>query len=224
MAVIMPISVVLALVLSVGLFFFLPAAITSLIERLTGPLDAWLKSVAEGLLKMTIFVVYMLLVTLMPEIRRTFEYHGSEHKSIFCYEKGLPLTVENVRIQRRFHPRCGTSFMIVMMIISIVVGIFIPWEWADVNVRVLNVLIRMAFKILLVPVICGLGYEFLMYAGKHDNLLIRILSAPGLLMQRITTREPSDDMIEVAIAALKGALPEEFPEENNENSAEASNQ
>lgn len=224
MAVIMPISVVLALALCVGLFFFLPAAATSLLERFTGELDAWLKSVVEGLLKMVIFVAYMLLVTLMPEIRRTFEYHGSEHKSIFCYEKGLPLTVENVKAQRRFHPRCGTSFMIVMMIISIIIGIFIPWEWADVNVKILNILIRMGFKILLVPLVCGLGYEFLMYAGKHDNIFVKILAAPGLWMQRITTREPTDDMMEVAIAALKGALPDEFPPEEEKPDGENQNQ
>ena len=150
----------------------------------------------------------------MPDIKRTFQYHGSEHKTIACYEKGLELTVENVRSQKRFHPRCGTSFMIVMILISIAVGMMIPWEWADVSVRILNILIRTGFKLLLVPVVCGLGFEFLMFAGKHDNFIVRALSAPGLWMQRITTKEPDDSMIEVAIAATKGALPDEFPKED----------
>lgn len=214
MVVIMPVSVILAVALSIFLFFMLPTYTTGLVEKLTGAeLASWAKSLIEGFLKLVIFVIYLLLVSLMPDIKRTFQYHGSEHKSIFCYEKGLPLTVENVRIQRRFHPRCGTSFMIVMILIGVLVGMLIPWDWADVNSKILNTVIRSGFKILLLPVTCGLGYEFLMYAGKHDNLLIKILSAPGLWMQRITTKEPDDSMIEVAITALKGALPDEFPPE-----------
>ena len=215
MVVIMPISIILALVLSVGLFFLLPTYATKGIEYLIGsPLDGWLKSIIEGVMKIIIFICYLLLVSLMPDIKRTFMYHGSEHKSIFCYEHGLPLTVENVRMQRRFHPRCGTSFMFVMILIGVLIGILIPWDWANVDSKILSSLIRTGIKLLLLPLTCGIGYEFLMYAGKHDNALVKIFSAPGLWMQRITTKEPDDSMIEVAIAALKGAMPEEFPEED----------
>ena len=215
MVVIMPISIILALVLSVGLFFLLPTYATKGIEYLIGsPLDGWLKSIIEGVMKIIIFICYLLLVSLMPDIKRTFMYHGSEHKSIFCYEHGLPLTVENVRMQRRFHPRCGTSFMFVMILIGVLIGILIPWDWANVDSKILSSLIRTGIKLLLLPLMCGIGYEFLMYAGKHDNALVKIFSAPGLWMQRITTKEPDDSMIEVAIAALKGAMPEEFPEED----------
>ena len=217
MVVIMPISIILALALSVGLFFLLPTYATKGIEYLIGsPLDGWLKSIIEGVMKIIIFICYLLLVSLMPDIKRTFMYHGSEHKSIFCYEHGLPLTVENVRMQRRFHPRCGTSFMFVMILIGVLIGILIPWDWANVDSKILSSLIRTGIKLLLLPLTCGIGYEFLMYAGKHDNDLVKIFSAPGLWMQRITTKEPDDSMIEVAIAALKGAMPEEFPEEDAE--------
>ncbi len=217
MVVIMPISIILALALSVGLFFLLPTYATKGIEYLIGsPLDGWLKSIIEGVMKIIIFICYLLLVSLMPDIKRTFMYHGSEHKSIFCYEHGLPLTVENVRTQRRFHPRCGTSFMFVMILIGVLIGILIPWDWANVDSKILSSLIRTGIKLLLLPLTCGIGYEFLMYAGKHDNAIVKIFSAPGLWMQRITTKEPDDSMIEVAIAALKGAMPEEFPEEDAE--------
>lgn len=215
MVVVMPISIILAIVLSIGLFFLLPTYTTRGVEALAGTaLSAWLKGVLEGVMKIIIFVLYLLATSLVPDIKRTFQYHGSEHKSIFCYEKGLELTVENVRPQRRFHPRCGTSFMFVMILIGILIGILIPWEWG-IESKFLSSLIRVGIKLLLLPLTCGIGYEFLMYAGKHDNLLIRILSAPGLWMQRITTKEPDDSMIEVAIAALKGALPDEFPPEED---------
>ena len=141
----------------------------------------------------------------MKDIRRTFEYHGAEHKSIFCYEAGEELTVENVKKHSRFHPRCGTSFIFVILIISILINSlpFIPWD---------NMLLRMLCKLLVLPLTVGIGFEFIMFAGKHDNIITRILSAPGLWMQRITTKEPDDDQIEVAIIALKTALPNEFPE------------
>ncbi len=204
----MGVAMVLGVALSLFLFMFLPTFFTNLLERLTGDLGLW-KSLIEGFIKIGIFVAYMLLVSLMKDIRRTFEYHGAEHKSIFCYEAGKELTVENVRTQSRFHPRCGTSFMFVMLGISIISGLFITWD---------NMLLRVLFKLLLLPLVMGVGYEFLMYAGKHDNAFVRILSAPGLWMQRITTREPDDAQIECAIASLKAAMPEEFPAENtNEN-------
>lgn len=201
---VMAISMVLGIALAVFLFMFLPTFFTGLIEKLTGDLGM-LKNVIEGVIKISIFVIYMLLVSLMKDIRRTFEYHGAEHKSIFCYESGAELTVENVRKQSRFHPRCGTSFMFVMLIISIISGLFITWE---------NQLIRVLLKLLMLPLVMGVGYEFLIYAGKHDNIVVRILSAPGLWMQRITTREPDDSQIECAIISLKAAMPEEFPPDN----------
>lgn len=201
--VIMGIAMVLAVVLSVVLFFWLPAFLTKCIERLTGDIGLW-KSAIEGVIKIGIFVSYLLLVSLMKDIRRTFEYHGAEHKSIFCYEAGKELTVENVREQSRFHPRCGTSFMFVMLGLSIFAGLFITWD---------NQLVRALFKILTLPLVMGVGYEFLIYAGKHDNFIVRALSAPGLWMQRITTREPDDAQIECAIISLKASMPDEFPAE-----------
>ncbi|MBQ8447320.1 MAG: DUF1385 domain-containing protein [Clostridia bacterium] len=200
---IMTVAMVLAVVLFVVLFFWLPTFLTNLLEMLTGDLGMW-KSVVEGAIKIGIFVAYLSLVSLMKDIRRTFEYHGAEHKSIFCYEAGKELTVENVREQSRFHPRCGTSFMFVMLALSIISGMFIPWH---------NQLLRVICKLLMLPLVMGIGYEFLMYAGKHDNFIVRVLSAPGLWMQRITTREPDDSQIECAIASLKAAMPEEFPPE-----------
>ena len=201
--VLLPIAMVLGVLLAVGLFVFLPALIGRGISYLFGgDIGIW-QSAIEGVMKVAIFIVYMLLVSMMKDIRRTFEYHGAEHKSIFCYESGEELTVENVKKHSRFHPRCGTSFMFVMIFIGIVLGFFIPFE---------TVWLRTLCKILLLPVTMGIGYEFLMYAGKHDNFLIRALSAPGLWMQRITTKEPDDSQIEVAIASLKHALPDDFPD------------
>ena len=136
----------------------------------------------------------------MKDIRRVFQYHGAEHKCIFCYEKGLPLTVENVRKQIRFHPRCGTSFMILMLIVGIVVSMFIPIE-----VPILRTLV----KLLTIPVIVGIGYELIKWAGRSDSPAVRIISAPGLWVQRLTTKEPDDSMIEVAITALNRVIPED---------------
>ena len=211
--IIMGIAMVLALVFSVVLFFWLPAFLTKCIEHFTGDLGLW-KSAIEGVIKIGIFVSYLLLVSLMKDIRRTFEYHGAEHKSIFCYEAGKELTVENVREQSRFHPRCGTSFMFVMLGLSIIFGLFITWD---------NQVVRVLFKLLTLPLVMGVGYEFLIYAGKHDNFIVRALSAPGLWMQRITTREPDDNQIECAIISLKASMPDEFPPEEKaeEEKAEA---
>ena len=199
-----PISLILGLLLSFGLFFYLPSLISGWIAKPFGDdIGIW-RSAVEGVVKILIFVGYILLISFMPDIRRTFEYHGAEHKSIFCYESGEELTVENVRKHKRFHPRCGTSFMFVMILIGIVIGFFIPFS---------NPFLRTACKLLLLPLTVGIGFEFLMYAGKHDNFLIRILSAPGLWMQRITTKEPDDSQLEVAIKSLKLAMPAEFPNE-----------
>ena len=203
--VVMAISMVLGLALGVGIFFFLPSLLTKATDNALGGSLGWAKNLIEGLIKIVIFIAYLWLVSLMPDIRRTFEYHGAEHKSIFCYEAGVELTPANAAKYKRFHPRCGTSFLFVMIAISILINSlpFVPWD---------NVLLRMLVKLALLPFVVGLGYEFLMYAGKHDNTLVRILSTPGLWMQRITTREPDEEQLAVAIEALMSCMPDEFPE------------
>lgn len=200
---IMVIGTVLGFALAFGLFFYLPMLLTKWFDSLAGGNLGWFKNLIEGVIRIGIFVAYIALVSLMPDIRRTFQYHGAEHKSIFCYEAGLPLTVENVRAQRRFHPRCGTSFIFVIMILSIIVFSFVTWD---------KLWMRLLLKLPLLPVITGVGFEFLMYSGKHDNVITRIATAPGLWMQRLTTREPDDDQIEIGITALKSALNTEFPD------------
>ena len=209
MSVIMAIGTVLGLLLSIGLFVFLPnyaAKGANLLYRyiFNAKMPNILTTVISGVLKIVIFLIYLILVSLMKDIRRTFEYHGAEHKSVACYEAGLPLTPENARKCSRFHPRCGTSFIFVMLIISILVTMFINWDWP--------MPIIILIKLLLIPLIVGLGYEFLIIAGKHVNFITKALSAPGLWVQRITTKEPDDSQLEVAIAALRCAMPEEFPE------------
>jgi len=203
---VMVLGTVLGIALSLFLFIFLPSFFTGLIEKLTeSDLGTW-KAVIEGVLKIVIFVSYLALCTLMKDIRVTFEYHGAEHKSIFCYEAGEELTPENVKKYSRFHPRCGTSFMFVIILIGILIGTLpiIPWD---------NVLHRTLVKLAFLPLIVGISFEFIMIAGKHcDNWLVKIISAPGLWMQHITTREPSLEQIEVAIHALKSAMPDEFPD------------
>lgn len=199
-------SVILGVALAMFLFVYLPIGSTNLLHSITGWELGWWKVVIEGLMKIIIFIAYLLLTSLIPDIKRVFMYHGAEHKSIFCYENNEELTVENVRKQSRFHPRCGTSFMFLMLIISIAVSTALPLSTFEYP------LLRFCLKLLLVPIIVGIGYEVLMYAGKHNNLVIRILTAPGLWFQRITTKEPDDSMIEVAIVALKASLPNEFPD------------
>ena len=187
---------VLGVALALLLFMFVPMWLAKLIDNYVVSLG-WAFSLVEGVFKIAIFITYLALVSLMPDIKRLFMYHGSEHKSIFCYEKGLELNVENVRAQKRFHPRCGTSFIFVLLALSILAGSFIPHD-----IGYIRVLLKLA---VLLPVV-GLGYEFIRYAGRHENILTRILSAPGLWMQRITTKEPDDSMIEVAIVSVKSAL------------------
>ena len=203
MAIIGVVAAVLGVALSVGLFIFLPTLIYDLISLLLPFLrgKAFLKSLFEGILKVLILVGYMALVSKMNDIKRTFQYHGAEHKTIFCYESGLELTVENVKKQGRFHPRCGTSFLIVMVIISVFIGLLIPADLPSI--------LRTLVKVLLLPLTMGIGYEFIKFAGKSDNKITKILSAPGLWMQRITVLEPTDDMIECAIAAVKEVIPED---------------
>ena len=206
MSAVMAVGTVLGVALAVGLFMFVPRLAVSglqfLFDRDFSPL---VRSGIEQFIKLAVFVLYVWAVAFMKDIRRVFMYHGAEHKTIFCYEKGDPLTVENVRKQRRFHPRCGTSFMILMILISIVFSTIVQIIFPAVyNIKWLWVVI----KILLIPVICGAGFEVLKICGKYDNIITRIISAPGLWLQRITTKEPDDDMIEVAIAALKACEPE----------------
>lgn len=199
--VIMTVGTILGIALAVILFLGIPRYVVQGLEWLKGSeFSKIIRSSIEQLIKLTVLVLYMWLVSFMPDIRRVFSYHGAEHKTIFCYEAGLSLTVENVRRQKRFHPRCGTSFLILMILVSVIVStlvqmIFpsvydIAWAWIMV-------------KILMLPIICGIGYEVLKLCGKYDNILTKIISAPGMWLQRITTKEPDDDMIEVAIAALK---------------------
>jgi len=199
----MVVAVILAVALCLGLFFYLPSLLFNLtlgrIESLKN--NAFVKSLFEGVLKIALFIGYMALVSLMNDIKRTFMYHGAEHKTIFCYESGLPLTVENVRKQSRFHPRCGTSFLILMLIVGVFIGMLIPTWFSP--------LLRTAIRLLLLPLTMGIGYELIKLAGKHDNVVIRIISAPGLWLQRISTKEPTDDMIECAIAALEAVIPED---------------
>lgn len=208
MSVIGVLSAVIGFALAFGLFFFLPTALFNLMNKASGDaMDGW-RTVVEGGIRIVIFVSYMAAVTLMKDIKRLYMYHGAEHKTIFCYEAGEELTVENVRTKKRFHPRCGTSFLFVMIVLSILLSSVIAFAFPDLTE---NTALWMAVKLSLVPVIMSLGYEFIRYAGKHNNLLVRVLSAPGLWMQRITTKEPDDDVIEVGIAALKAVLPETPP-------------
>ncbi len=204
--IVMVIGSVLGVMLSVVLFMLVPRLIVGGIE---GLFDTKLSSVTrsgiEQFIKMAVFVFYVWCVTFMKDIKRVFMYHGAEHKTIFCYEKGLPLTVENVRKQKRFHPRCGTSFLILMILISIIFSTIVQMIFPEVySIMWLWVII----KILLVPLICGAGFEVLRLCGKYDNIVTRIISAPGMWLQRLTTKEPEDDMIEIAIASLKACEPE----------------
>ncbi len=212
MMVITSISLVLGLLLSFGLFVYLPSFLVDVFDKyVCDDALANFHPVFEGVMRMGIFVLYIWLVSLMPDIKRVFMYHGAEHKSIFCYESGLELTVENVKKQKRFHPRCGTSFIFVILIISIFISSALVVIFPSIDdYRPL----WMAIKLLIVPLTVGIGYEFIRYAGKHDNAVVKILSAPGLWMQRITTQEPTDDIIEVGIASIKAVLDEPEETEN----------
>lgn len=216
MGVITGIASVLGIGLAFLLFFYLPTVTVNFINKLLNEAITPYRAVFEGVIRMAIFVTYIALVSLMKDIKRTFMYHGAEHKTIFCYENGLELTVDNVKNQSRFHPRCGTSFIFVIIIISVIISSVISVT-TDLHS---NNLLWMGVKLLILPLVTGFSYEFIKYAGKHDNLLVKILAAPGLWMQRLTTKEPDESMIEVAIAAFKAVLPDEnikeSSEENNE--------
>ncbi len=197
--VIMAIASVLGIALAIALFFFLPTVLFNLLEAVApGEISGW-RSIFEGVIRIGIFVGYVVLIGMVPDIKRTFQYHGAEHKTIFCYENDLPLTVENVRGQKRFHPRCGTSFLILMLVIGIIVGFFIPFS---------NPFLRTFTKLLCIPVIMNVGYEVQKACARHDGWLSRAVTAPGLWMQRLTVKEPDDKMIEAAIAAMEAVIPE----------------
>ena len=212
--VIMLIGTVLGFALALFLFMFLPTAVANGINMLYMYLSGnpsihptWL-AVIEGAMKVVIFISYIALVGLIPDIRRTFMYHGAEHKSIACFEAGDELTPENAAKHKRFHPRCGTSFMFLMILLGIVAGMFVrnilPESFPAFGIA--------AVRLLMLPLIMGIGYEILMIAGKHDNVFTRIISAPGIWMQNLTTKEPTEDMLEVAIISIKCALRDDFPE------------
>lgn len=212
--VIVGLAVAMGLGLSIGLFFLLPMILASVFDR-------WIRTtlginLLEGLIRMIIFLSYMILISRMSEMKRVFSYHGAEHKTIRCYEAGLPLTVENVRMQTRLHPRCGTSFLLVVMVISILVfsvasSLLLAAVPALTALRgtFLFRLLMIVYKLLLLPIVVGITYEINRWAGRNDNWLTRILTAPGMWMQHFTTNEPDDSMIEVGIAAVEAVLPEE---------------
>ena len=204
MDVVMGFAAVLGVALALVLFFFVPSLLTKLLDNLTGGVLGGWRTLIEGAVKILIFILYLFFASLQPDIKHTFQYHGAEHKSIFAYEAGVELTPENAMKYKRFHPRCGTSFIFFMLLLSILIGSVLPWS---------NTVLRAVLKLLLLPLTMGLGYEFIMFAGKHStNVIVRILSAPGLWMQRLTTKEPDASQLEVAIYALKSAMIHEFPD------------
>lgn len=198
-AALMGVASVLGIALAVVLFFLLPTVLFNLLEGVVPADIAGWRSIFEGVLRIGIFVAYVALISLVPDIKRTFQYHGAEHKTIFCYENDLPLTVENVRKQGRFHPRCGTSFLLLMLLLGIIVGFFIPFS---------NPFLRTFTKLLCIPVIMNVGYEVQKACARHDNWLSRLVTAPGLWMQRLTVKEPDDKMIAAAIVAMEAVIPE----------------
>lgn len=190
-------SVIVSLFFSVGLFILLPGAVGELIRTVTD--NNYIVTFLEGIVRIAIFITYLALVSQMKDIKRVFMYHGAEHKSINCYEHGEELTVENVRKYTRLHPRCGTSFLLIVMVVSMLVFFFIPKMFF---------IYRLLLRLALLPVVAGISYEIIKYAGRHENRLTKIISAPGMWFQHITTREPDDSQIEVAITSLKAVMPE----------------
>ena len=205
--ILMYISVLISLVLGVGLFMVLPKLTVEWVGKLFGTsIHESLSVLIEGVIRITLFVIYMLLISKMKDVHRVFQYHGAEHKTIFAFEYGDELTVENVKKHTRFHPRCGTSFLVLVMIVSIIVFFFVP------ATTLLN---KILWRIALLPVVAGISYELIKYAGKCSNWFTRLLSKPGVWLQHFTTKEPDDSMIEVAIAALTAVLPEDKNESTN---------
>ena len=208
----MVIGSVLGVILAIFLFTALPRFVVGGLQAIfKTEFSSLARSAIEQFLKLAVFVLYVWAVSFMKDIRRTFMYHGAEHKTIFCFEKGLPLTVENVRKQKRFHPRCGTSFMILMILISVIISTLVQIIFPKVyDLAFWWILIKIA----LIPLICGIGFEVLKICGKYDNIITKIISAPGMWLQRITTKEPEDGMIEIAIAALEACKAKETEDDN----------
>lgn len=202
MGAIMSVAMVLGLVVAVGLFVFLPKWIVNFFDVLT--VNRFVRSFSEGIIKIVVFIAYLASTAMMKDIKRTYEYHGAEHKTIACFEAGLELNVANVKKQTRFHPRCGTSFIVITLIISILVMCLIPFTvvWQ-----------RVVSSIILLPLMLGISYELIRIAGRYDNLFTKVISAPGLYIQRLTTKEPDDSEIECAIAAIKPCIPENLEED-----------
>ena len=195
------ISVILGVCLAVGLFVILPLFLAGLLSNVAQiAFNPTTRALLEGAIRIMIFILYVLLVSRMKDIRRVFEYHGAEHKTIACYEAGEPLTVENIRPKSRFHPRCGTSFLLIVLVISILVFSVIRWE---------SVLARVVFRTALLPVVVSIAYEIIKLAGRYDNVFTRLISAPGLWLQRLTSNEPDDAQIEIAVAAMGEVVPQE---------------
>lgn len=198
-------AAILGVGLALVLFMWLPTVMFNFVEKLFDTSLLYYKALIEGIIKLFLFLLYIYVVALSKDIKRVFMYHGAEHKTIFCYEAKLPLTVENVRKQSRFHPRCGTSFMFLMIAVGILFSTVVILIFPELKN---HTYIWVTVKILLLPVFCAFGYEILKICGKHNNLFTKIVSAPGLWVQRITTKEPDDGMIEVAIEALRAVIPE----------------
>ena len=198
MSIVSVVALILGLGLAILLFMVLPTVIISWIPPVL--LAPAMKSLFEGILKIVIFILYIWLVSKLEDIKRVFMYHGAEHKTIFCYEAGEELTTENVRSKSRFHPRCGTSFLLIVLVISILLFSVLTWQ---------NVFLRIILKLLLLPVVIGISYEIIKLAGRYDNSLTRIVSAPGMWLQRLTTAEPDDSQIEVAVASIIPVIPKE---------------
>ena len=199
--VIITIAVIIGISFTIGLFMLLPTFLAGFASRFVE--NVILRNLLEGLLRITIFLTYLWLTTKVSYIKRLWAYHGAEHKAIYCYEKGLPLTTENIREQSSLHPRCGTSFLFIVMIVSILVFSFTSWD---------NLLVRIALRLALLPVVVAISYEIIKLAGRYDNIFTRIISAPGKALQRLTTREPDDEMVETAIEALTLVVPEDTGE------------
>ena len=196
--VIITIAVVLGIAFSIGLFILLPTFLAGFVARFIE--TALLRNLLEGLLRIVIFLTYIWITTKVKMIKRLWAYHGAEHKAIYCYEKGLPLTIENIRDQSSLHARCGTSFLLIVMVISILVFSFATWN---------SLLIRVVLRLALLPVVVAISYEVIKLAGRYDNILTRIISAPGKALQKLTTSEPDDEMIEVAQRAIELVIPED---------------
>ena len=197
---------ILGVVIAMFIFLYIPIEAVDLLDKyvLTSVDISKYHSLLEGILRIIIFILYMVAVSRMSMIRRVFMYHGAEHKTIFCYENGLELTVENVKKMSRLHPRCGTAFMFVMLFLSMIISFSLVLVFPAL--ASINKVLWMIIKIAILPIIMGIGYEFIKFAGKHDNFIVNILSYPGLLMQKITTVEPTDDIIEVAIESMKAVI------------------